>query len=251
MKIKKVTIATEGWNEEEINDLCKIFPSETVIDRKNLAQFVSGIEVAIIIGIAVGSGTLAGFSGSIGADLWKKLKGKFSQRVKENKNTSIELKITDESKSIIFNLKTEDSSLIEKAFDTIGEMFENIKNKTHLKFYFDEKKEVWTKIEESEFIKTVSGIAATTSPVKKGKKTYRIPLKVLEKSAHSLIGVPLTLGHGGKEIGKITKAWIEDEKLCYEGGIYKIASKEDVAKFEEIIENGGGVSIGMTFPDDG
>lgn len=250
MDIKKVIISTEGWDEEEINDLCDIFSTETTIERKKIAQFVSGVEIAIFIAIAIGSGTLAGFSGSIGADIWKKLKGKFSGRIRENKNSSISLKLTDDMKTISFNLKTEDSTLVEKAFDTIDKMLKGSERDTNQKFHFDEKKEQWIKIEESKFSKTVTGVAASTTPVKKGKKTYQIPLEVLKKSAHTLVNTPITLGHGGKEIGKITKAWVEDEKLYYEGGIYETASPEDVAAFERIIQNGGGVSIGMTFPDD-
>ena len=249
LSIKEISIATEGWSKEEIDDVCKIFPTEIAIKRKKLSQFEAIIEPAIIVYI-VGSGILGGFLGAIGSDGWNKLKEKFSSRVKEDKNSSFSLEIRDGPKTRKFNLKTDDSSLIEKAFDTMNETLRKNENDALSKFYSDEKTKDWIKIEEGAFIKTVTGICATTTPIRRGKKMVKFSVEVLEKSAPSLVGVPITIGHGGKEIGKITKTWVNDEKLHYEGGIYATASKEDIETFEDIIKNGGGVSIGASYLDD-
>ena len=244
----KIIIATEGWTKEEINDLTQIFPKEFPIIQKNLAQFVSDVEVGIVITFIV-SGVVGGLSGKIGSDIWDKLKEKFSQKSKEDKNTSIGLEIIDGEKVRKLSLKTENPDLIQKAFDTISEVLKNDKNEKEVKHHFDEEKMSWIKVEESEFIKTVTGVGATTKPVKKGNKIYQMSLETLQKYAHTFVGKPITIGHGGKEIGKITKSWVEDDKLYYEGGIYKTASQEDILKFENIVKNGGGVSIAYSYFD--
>lgn len=54
VEVKSIKIATDGWEDHDINEICDIFSPDIKIERKNLAQFQGGIEVGIIIGIILG-----------------------------------------------------------------------------------------------------------------------------------------------------------------------------------------------------
>lgn len=246
MEIKSVKISTDGWEESDIGEIYTAFPPSTKIEQKNLTQLLSGLEIAIIVGIVIGGKISDGFFGAMGGDIWNKLKNKFSKDAKEKKYSTIGLEITDGTSTAKFNLKTKDPVAIEYAFDTINDVLTRIKiDEIKNQYYFDDKNKNWIKIEDRKFAKRMNGIAASTELVKKGDKIIQLTVPELEKFASQMINSPLTLEHGGKQIGKITKAWVEDEKLKYEAGIYEGITEEDEAKLNDIIRSGGGPSIGF------
>lgn len=246
MEIKLVKIATDGWEKGDIDKICNMFPSTINIETKNLAQFQAEIVDGIVIGIIIG-GVMTGFLNAIGADAWSSLKKIFIQRAKENKHSSIGFEISNETLSTRLSLKTEDPSLIDRAFETIDNALEQVSN-TEVKsqFHFDNDKKIWIKILDRKFTRTVKGIAASTTPIKKGDRTIKLTVDELKKLALQMQDNPLTLGHGGKQVGKITRAWVEDDKLMFEGGIYDGLTKEESDGIDEIIKSGG-VSIGFKY----
>ena len=246
MEIKSVKISTDGWEESDIEEICTAFPPSTKIEQKNLTQLLSGLEIAIIIGIVIGGKVTDGFFGAIGGDIWDKLKNKFSKDANEKKYSTIGLEVTNGTSTAKFNLKTKDPVAIERAFDTIDDILTQVKtNEIKSQYHFDDKNKNWIKIEDRKFAKRVEGIVASTELVKKGDKIIQFTVPELEKFASQMIDSPLTLEHGGKQIGKITKAWVEDEKLKYEAGIYEGITEEDEEKLNDIISSGGGPSIGF------
>jgi hypothetical protein len=246
MEIKNIKIATDGWEKVDIDKIRDMFPSTINIETKNLAQFQAEIVHGIVIGIIIG-GVMTGFLNAIGADAWNSLKKIFIQRAKENKHSSIGFEISNETSTTRLSLKTEDPSIINRAFETIDNALEQVSS-TEVKsqFHFDNDKKIWIKIVDREFARKVNGIAATTTPVKKGDRTIKLTVDELKKLALQMTDNPLTLGHGGKQVGKITRAWVEDDKLMFEGGIYDGLTKEESDKMDEIIKSGG-ISISFKY----
>lgn len=83
----------------------------------------------------------------------------------------------------------------------------------------------------------IIGIAATTDPVKKGGRTYKITEEELKKAAKTVVGKPLLHAHRGKPIGKVEKAWCKDGKLYIESVIYQPRNDME-EKIIEKIEKG-------------
>lgn len=250
MTDNKIHIETDGWEENEINEIVEILNSSREVTKRELKQFDGGISIAIyiIVGI-VGVAVLKGFGDAIGKDAWEKLKSIFVKRSKEKKNSTIGLKVQNEKYKAQFNIKTEDPELIDRAFTTIEKTFKEIgENDENTKFFFDNGKKEWVQIKRTEIIQRYSGIAASTGLVKQGEKITDFTLEDLNEHAKKMVGTPLTIGHGGKQIGEITKAWVDEEKLMFEAGVYEGTSEEDMKKMEEIIKSGGAVSI--SFSDD-
>lgn len=166
---------------------------------------------------------------------------------KENKHSSIGFEISNGTSTTRLSLKTEDPDLIERAFETIDTVFGQVNDsETKSQFYFDNQKEKWVKVIDRQFVRKVKGIAASTTPVKKGNRIIKLTTDELENLASQMQDTPLTLGHGGKQIGKITRAWVEDDKLMYEGGIYEGLTKEENDRIDQITKSGG-VSIGFKY----
>jgi hypothetical protein len=245
----KIYIETDGWEENEIDEIANILDSSGEITKRELKQFELVTAVAIIIGITFGVSFLKGFGDEMGRDVWKTLKTKFVERTKEKKNSTIGFKFQNNNSKVKFNVKTDDPELIDKAFTTIEDKLKEINEKEKdSSFFFDNEKREWVKIEKTNFSQKYSGIAASTGLIKQGEKSTHFTIEDLNEYAKKMIGTPLTIGHGGKQIGEITKAWVEDEKLMYEAGMYDGTSEEDRKKVEEIIKSGGAVSI--SFSDD-
>lgn len=247
MEIKSVKISTDGWDQRDIEDIQGIFPKSMTMEQKNLAQFLSGIELAIIFGLFASGKITGGFFDAMGKDAWNGLKTKLVKKSKENKHSSIGFEISNGTKSVKLSLKTKDSSLIERALDTVDNALNQIKeDETNEQFHFDNEQKDWVKIVDRKFYKKIKGIAASTTPVKKGDKVIQLTIEQLHTFASQMINSPITLSHGGKPVGKITKAWVEDDKLMYEGGIYEGLAKAEETQLDEIMKTGG-VSIGFKY----
>lgn len=243
----KITISTDRWEDHEVDELIEVIGKEHSIERKELAQFDFGITLAISIGISFAGGIATGIGESIGKDAWEKLKSKFVKRAEEKKHSAISFRFKNEKTAVTLNVKTEDPRLIKKALDAIEPVLEKISpSDEKSSFFFDSKKESWIKTEKRAYMKTCKGIAAATGLVKQGDKTYDFTVADLENQAKGLLGCPITLGHIGKQIGEITKTYVKDGKLFYEGGIYEGTSKEDLDELEKIISSGGGVSMSFS-----
>ena len=92
------------------------------------------------------------------------------------------------------------------------------------------------------------GIVATTDPVKKGGRTYKLTEEQLKKATKTFVGKPILHEHRGRAIGKVEKAWYKDGKVYVEGVIYEPENQKE----EEIIkrvEKGeiSGLSPSFTF----
>jgi hypothetical protein len=140
-----IHIATDGWEENEINEIVEALNSSREVTKRELKQFDGGISIAIIIiVVVVGTAALKGFGDAIGKDAWGKLKTIFVKRTKEGKNTTIGFKIQNEKNKVEFNIKTENPELIDRAFTTIENTFKGIReNDQSTKFFFDNGKKEW------------------------------------------------------------------------------------------------------------
>jgi len=246
MEIKFIKIATDNWEEQDIDEIFNIFPSDVKIERKNLAQFQADMVQGIVIGVII-SGVLTGFLNAVGSDTWGGLKKIFSQRARENKHSSIGFEISNENSTTRLSLKTEDPDLIKRAFETVDTALGQINNvEVKSQFHFENDKKIWIKIMDRQFARKVHGIAATTTPVNKGDTTVQLTTDELKNLASQMQDMPLTLGHGGKQVGKITKAWVKDDKLMFEGGIYEGLTQEENDAVDRMIVSGG-VSIGFEY----
>ena len=245
---KKITIETDGWSNSEIKEIEAIL-DQNELSKKALAQFDFGISTAIIIVVSMfGGAILSGIGNSIGKDIWNKLKIKFIERAKNNKHSTIGMRFENENQKIQFNIKTEDPQKIEKAFDTIDDEFKKIQlDRKNMSFYFDPKSQLWHTTEKRAFIKKMVNPIAKVGIIEQGGKKYGFTKKALEEGIPQSIGLPVTLGHGGKQIGEIIKAWMEGEILMNEIGIYEGISDDDLEELEKILQMGGGVSMGLSF----
>ncbi len=248
----KITIHSEGWSETELEEIENIFESHDV-KRRSLAQFDAGISVGIIIIVSMfGGAILSGIGNSIGKDIWDKLKSKFSTRAKNNKHSTIGFVFKNGEQKVQLNIKTENPEIIEKAFSIVDKTLEKIiPNEKNISLYFDPKTETWSKIEDKKFMRKFSHAVANTDVVEQGDKKYRFTKESLENGAKTSVGLPVTLGHGGKQIGEVTKSWMNSDVLMHEIGIYEGTSDEDLKELERIISSGGGLSMGVSFdPND-
>jgi len=245
----KIYIETDGWEENEIDEIVNILDSSGEITKRELKQFELVTAAAIIIGFIIGTSFLKGFGDEMGRDAWKKLKSKFVERTKEKKISTIGFKFQNKDSKIKFNVKSDDPEIVDRALTSVEEKLKEISEKEKdVSFFFDNGEKEWIKIEKTNFIQKYSGIAATTGLVKQGEKSTHFTIEDLNEHAKKMVGTPLTIGHGGKQIGEITKAWVEDEKLMYDAGVYEGTSEADMKILKDIIESGGGVSI--SFSDD-
>ena len=231
--IDSIIIQSDGWSENEIKEISQILDHEKISNRK-LAQFDCGLSFAIVVVVSMfGGAIITGIGNSIGADVWKGLKDKFSKKVKEGKSSSISFVFKNERYSSSFNIKTENEEVLEKAFDTIDSAFENI-SEEKTSFYFEPKTTKWVKTIKSDFVKEITGIAATTDKVIQGGKPFQFSEDALKDASKKLVGLPLTIDHGGKQIGEITSSWYENGQLKYKAGIYNTTSEEDMKTFNTI-----------------
>ncbi|MDC8451957.1 MAG: hypothetical protein LV477_03480 [Candidatus Nitrosotalea sp.] len=246
MEIKKIKIATEGWDEKDVENISSVFPSSFNIERKKLSQFSAGLDLAILFVVIVGGKIFGGFLESIGSDVWSNIKNRLSQRAEEGKNSTISFEFRNDVSIAKLNLKTEDPVLIKRAFETIDNALGQIKSdEVSPMLYFDNDQKIWIKIKEREFSKTISGIMASTIPIKKGDKIVQFSISQLKEIASQIVNSPFTLGHGGKQIGRVTKAWVEGNELKYEAGIYEGLTSEDEKELNDISQTGG-VSMGFS-----
>lgn len=248
--IDNITIESDGWSDEELSAIAEILKTEN-ISYKKIAQFDFGISIVVVIVVSMfGGAVITGIGSAIGTDIWNSLKNKFKKHSENGKNSSIGFKLKNESYSVNLNFETDDPAIIERAFDTVDTALTSIKaEEKNSSFHFDNSEKQWVKIQKSEFQKTIEGIAATTEPVEQGGKKFRFSKDALIDAAKQLLGLPLNLGHGGKQIGEVISAKFEDNKLKYTAGIYDTTSTEDIETFEKIVKNGGGVSLGMSYAD--
>lgn len=241
-------IQSDGWSVDEINEIKKILELDNVT-IKSLAQFDFGVSTAIIIVVSMfGGAIISGIGNSIGQDIWKKLKSKFSDRAKTNKNSTIGFVFESDTQKIQLNIKTKDSNIIEKAFDTANEAIQKIKlDVTNASLFFDPKTQEWQHIKKQKFIRKITNPVANTDIVEQGGKKFQFTKEALERGAKQAVGLPITLGHGGKQIGEVIRSWVKDETLYDEIGIYEGTSAEDIEELDKLIRSGGGLSIGISF----
>ena len=246
MQIKNIEIATEGWDEKDIENICSAFPSSLNVERKKLSQFAAGIDLAILFVVIVGGKIFGGFLESIGSDAWSNIKNKLSNRATEGKNSQISFEFRTDISIAKLNLKTEDPALIERAFETMDNALGQIKdNEVSPMLYFDNNQKIWVKVHERKFSKTISGIMASTIPIKKGDEIVQFNISQLKEIASQIVNSPFTLGHGGKQIGRVTRSWIDGNELWYEVGIYEGLTPDDEKKLDNVFQTGG-VSMGFS-----
>ena len=70
-------------------------------------------------------------------------------------------------------------------------------------------------------VKTISGVCAGSgTPIVKNGKIFVLKDEDLSLVARMNEGMPFTLGHDGKIIGKVTKTWVEGNLVKFEAGIF-------------------------------
>lgn len=245
-----ILIESEGWSDSELEEIEQVFESFTVTKRK-LAQFDDGVSVAIIIVMSVfGGAILTGVGNAIGKDVWDKLKSRLVSRSKNN-NSTIGFLLKNNVQQIQLNIDSKDSSSVEQALSSIDDSLNQITPDGKIvSLYFDAHTKTWIKCTPKKFMKKFSHAVANTDVVEQGGKCFRFTKESLEKNIESYVGLPVTLGHGGKQIGEVTKAWMHGEVLMHEFGIYEDTSDEDLAELERMMSSGGGLSIGVSFDPD-
>ncbi|MGI0088358.1 MAG: hypothetical protein ACREBI_10455 [Nitrosotalea sp.] len=248
MEIVKITLASEYWNEEDIDEIREIFHQD--IERRKVERWAQeSLDPALVIIFAwIGKEIVSGILNKIGEDTWNRLKEKIVGKVSDKKYPGLTLSFKNGNGIIEFDLRSRDSKIIEKGFDTIKKALETINNPNEkIYFNFDIATQNWKKIEERKFVKIVTGVCAGSGvPIVKDGKTFVLRDEDLPLIAKMNEGLPLTLGHEGKIIGKITKTWVEGNFVKFEAGIFEGLSKEEMDELDEI----KGVSMGFTRPED-
>ena len=239
-------IAYDNYSVKEINEIEQIFKPHNVA-KKSLVQFDLEASAAIIITLMLGKLIITGIGNSIGHDVWEKLKLKFSNSSK-SKDSTIELHLQSDTQQIRLNIIAKDSNTIKKAFDTADSAVQKIEpNVTNITLFFDPQTQQWQYIERQEFIRKLTISAASTNVITKKNRKFKFTKESLENSTKTSIGLPVMLGHGGKQIGEVTKAWVDGEVLYHEIGIYDGIPAKDIEELEKILRSGGGPSMGLTY----
>ena len=239
-------IAHDNYSIEEINEIEQILRPHNVTKR-SLAQFSLETPEAIIITIIFGNMVIAGIGNSIGHDIWEKLKLKFSDKNKP-KDSTIGVHLQSNTQQIRLSIVIKDSQTTKIAFDTADSAIQKIEpDVTSITLFFDPQTQQWQHIKKQNFIQKMSTPVASTNGINKKNHKFTFTKKSLENNAQASMGLPVTLGHGGKQIGEVTKAWVDDEILYYEIGIYDGVSANDIKKMEKILRSGGGFSMGLAY----
>ena len=243
-----IIIQFEGWSDTEIVAIEDILRSHN-IEKKYLAQFDSDSTTAIIFVIHMSYLIASGIGNAIGQDIWNKLKFKLSSSSNNNRST-IKFLLKNEQQEIHLDINSHDKAIVQKALDSIDNILE-LTNPADKKItlYFEPNIQEWNEIIPKKFMKKYICVIADTRPIKKDGKTYQFTKESLTGSCYTAIGNPVTLGHGGKQIGEVTKAWMNNDCLMHEIGIYEGTSDTDLQELQKIIDSGGGLSMGIVFSD--
>ena len=248
MKDINVTISSEYWDASDIVEISDIFP-QPVEQRKIERWAVESLDpVLLITFLWIGKDIATGFLNSIGQSIWEQLKIKISKKVEEKEYPGLTMSFKSGDSRIDFELKTKDPEIIKKGFDTIDVALKTIQNSNEkIIFNFDETEEEWKKIEDRDFVKTITGVCAGSGvPIVKDGKTFVLKDEDLLHIAKMNLGIPFTLGHDGKVIGKVTKTWVDGTLVKFEAGIYAGLSDEEMKQIEDM----KGVSMGFTRPEE-
>ena len=236
-------IAHDGYSAKEIEEIVDILQSDDVTIKQAVQFEYEALHTLLIILTLMGKEIVLGIGNSIGRDIWEKLKKKLSTK----NNSNIQVIIRNDSKSIQLTIPATESSTILIAFDSAENAIQQTStNTTSIKLFFDTKTQKWIEIKKRPIARKITSPVMDTNPIKTRNREYKFPKTVLEQLASKMIGKPVTLGHGGKQIGEITNAWVEGETLYHELGIYEGLSDEDSSTLEDILRSGGGVSMGIT-----
>jgi len=243
-----ITISSEYWEKSDVKDISEIFPQS--VEIRKIERWAADIldPVLLITFVWIGKEIVSGFLNSIGSSVWEQLRLKISKKIEEKSYPGLTMSFKSGDSQIEFELKTKDPELIKKGFDTINSALETVRESSEKEFFvFDETKKTWTKVEEKKFVKTITGVCAGSGvPIVKDGKTFVLKDKDLPHIAEMNLGIPFTLGHDGKIIGKVTKTWVDEKLVKFEAGIFEGLSDEEMKQ----VENMKGISMGFTRPED-
>ena len=243
-------IAYDGYSLSEINEIAQIVKSDNIKIKPLIQLEFEASALTIIITIILtklADSIITGIGNSIGQDIWKKLKVWLSSK-NRSKEFAIGLILQTNTQKIQLNIKGNDPKTIEKALDTVDNAIQKIKpNEANISFFFDSKTQQWDYIRKQGFKRLMTFRVADTNILTQKNRQLSFTKESLEESVKHNIGLPVTLEHGGKQIGEITKAWVDKETLYQEIGIYNDVTTDDEKQMEEILQSGGGISIGFTY----
>ena len=248
MEIFKVAIASEYWDEEDIDEISRVFLQK--IERRKIERWAqAALDPALVITIIwIGKEVISGILNALGQDIWQSLKQKISKKVSDKNYPGLTISFQNGASKVEFDLRSNDPKIIERGFDTIDEALKTINNTSdRINLSFDKTKQKWEKLEERKIVRTISGvIAGSGTPIVKDGKTFVLRDEDLPHIAKMNEGLPFTLGHDGKIIGKVTKTWVEESLVKFEAGIFEGLSEKEMKEVDKF----KGVSMGFTRRED-
>ena len=241
--VDKITISSEHWEDDDIKEIVEMFTEKFPTETKDIARWEAE-ELAPVLWLGIGwiGGKIAeGFLNALGSDIWMSFKEKLLQKNSEKNYSEVRLMVEGKNQKITFDLKASDNESFKKGLDSLDEVIKKI-NPDELRqdYHFDVENSIWVKESTGKIVKTISGVSiAADVPFEKNGRTIMLRKEDLPEYASQQEGLPLTLGHGGRVIGIITKAWVDDNKVKFEAGIFEGLSEEE----EKQLNESTGVSV--------
>ena len=235
--ITKITFANEYWDKDDVDEILDIFSGKLPIEKKEIGRWEAE-ELAPVLWIGftwVGQNIAAGFLNSLGSDLWNSLKDKLIKKQSEKNYSEFRFSIEGSNQKISLDMNTNNPELLKRGLDTVDHALQQINpNEARQDFHFDNEKQEWIKEGSKKIVQTMTGVSiAAEIPFEKNGKTIRLRKEDLPNIAASQVGLPLTLGHGGRSIGVITKAWVDDNKVKFEAGIFEGLTEDEQKELEK------------------
>ena len=235
--ITKITIANEYWDERDVNEISELFSDKFSVVKKEIGRWEAE-ELAPVLWLGfvwVGQNIAAGFLNALGSDLWNSLKDKLAKKQSEKNYSEFRFSIEGSNQKISLDMNTNNPELLKRGLDTVDRALQQIDpSEVRQDFHFDNEKQEWIKEGSKKIVKTITGVSiAAEVPFEKNGKTIRLRKEDLPDIATRQVGLPLTLGHGGRSIGVITKAWVDDNKVKFEAGIFDGLTEDEQKELDK------------------